>query len=511
MTGLVRLVSQAWRDLWRNRRRTLLTGMSMGLCSLIMVLMVGTTLGMVTQAAQNVTDGFIGHAQIQHNRYRERPDLAHRISPEQMEGLARRLEEDPAVKVWAPRVIAGGLVSKRVPDPLDEEDMDAWCRVSSDGVMLAGIDALREPGVTTLDEVLLPDEPRSRCFRGCRASLAEVYVTDHGICRARCAGFATGGFTRGECDSVCVGVCNGQCDRSADQWCEEESCRERCRDYCEPARFLAPEAPAGTGEIVIGVDLARVAGVGPGDRVAVTTGTARGRSFGAIYRVVGVIKTSTPALNRTVALTHIGPLAAGMEMAGAATAVAVRFDDFEDADTACAAMQADFDGDGNSLRALSWTEMAAGVRSFMTLKMGGTYVSLLIFTLIIGVIVANVVTMSVMERTREYGVRFALGESPGRVVASLLTESMLLALVASVVGAAIGYGLVVWGGRVGFDMGMGEMETAGVTFSGLLYPSIGPTGLFYSIINVVVFTLAGTIYPALRVRKIRPVDALHFT
>jgi len=265
------------------------------------------------------------------------------------------------------------------------------------------------------------------------------------------------------------------------------------------------------GELVVGVDLARLAGVGPGDRVAMTTGTARGRAFGAIYRIVGVIKTATPAINRTIGLTHIAPLAAGMEMPGAATAVAIKFDNFESADPACAAMQAGFDGDGSELRALSWTEMAAGVRSFMSLKMGGTYVSLIVFTLIIGVIVANIVTMAVMERTREYGVRFALGESPGRVIASLLAESTLLALVASLVGAAVGYGLVMWGNKVGFDMGMGEMVTAGVSFSGRLYPDIGPPGLFYSVANVVGFTLAGTIYPALRVRKIRPVDALQFT
>jgi ABC-type lipoprotein release transport system permease subunit len=511
MTGPYRLVAQAWRDLWRNRRRTLLTGMSMGLCSLIMVLMIGTTLGMVNQAARKVTDGFIGHAQIQHHKYRERPDLDHRISPEQMEGLSRSLDDDPAIKAWAPRIVAGGLISKKVPDPLDDEDMEAWRKVSSDGVMLVGLDVVREVGVTTLAEVLLPDEPKTRCFRGCRASLAEVYVADDGICRSHCADISEKGYSGGECESTCGSVCAGRCASSADEWCEEENCRARCRGYCEPARFLAPEVPEGHGEVVMGVDLARLAGVGPGDRVAVTTGTARGRAFGAIYRVVGIIKTSTPPLNRTIGLTHIGPLSEGMEMAGAATAVAVRFDDFEDADPVCARLQADFDGESGSLRALSWTEMAAGVRSFMSLKMGGTYFSLVIFTLIIGVIVANIVTMAVMERTREYGVRFALGESPTRVVTSLLTESVLLALVASVTGAAIGYGLVVWGGRVGFDMGVGEMETAGVTFSGLLYPSIGPSGLLYSVVNVVLFTLAGTVYPALRVRKIRPVEALQFT
>jgi ABC-type lipoprotein release transport system permease subunit len=515
VAGLTYLVRISWRDLWRNRRRTVLVGMSMVFSSFIMVFSVGMNSGLVDDMARTVTGSFLGHAQVQSPGFLESPNLEHALSGEQVVALRTRFEELPDVLGYSPRLVTGGLMNKKVPDPLEEDDLSAYRKMTSEGVILIGIEPALERGVSTLSESVVDDNPRLRCLRGCEAALAENYLEPDAGCLEMCpAELAT--FAGEGCRSACSNLCAGRCPLD-DEWCEDKLCQERCESYCEPARFLADVDLHGDelyrGEVVLGTDLAHVLRAGIGDRVALTMGTADGRAHGSIYRVCGLLKTSQPMLNRNLALTHRGSLSAGVSLMGGATSVVLKFDDFERAPEFAATVQAGIraaDSLGR-VRVRAWGELAPDVETFIKLKLGGTYVMMLVITLIIAVIVANVVTMSVLERTREYGVRLALGESASRLTASVLIESLLLALFCSAIGTGLGVALVEYYSAVGLSFGMGEIETAGVTLTGVLYPKTTLSAIIFAVGTVLFFALVGTVYPALRIRRIRVMDALHFS
>ena len=78
-------------------------------------------------------------------------------------------------------------------------------------------------------------------------------------------------------------------------------------------------------------------------------------------------------------------------------------------------------------------------------------------------------------------------------------------------GTLLGVALLEYFGRVGLDLGMGEIETAGVMLTGVIYPKTTVSGVLFAIVSVLVFSLVGTIYPALRIRRVRVLDALHFS
>jgi ABC-type lipoprotein release transport system permease subunit len=513
MTGVTWVLRQSWRDLWRNRRRTLLVALSMFVSSLMMFAMIGLTAGMTRRIAETVTGSYVGHFQVQHREFADRPSLDYRVDKVPTEALTRLLAEDEEVAGVSPRVTAGGLMTRKIPDPPDEEDLSAYRRMSSEAVLLMGVDPRTETGVSRFAENVLVDDPAARCVRGCQAGLAEVGKPGNG-CGDGCDG-AAAGWLGDACGSRCDRVCTGVCDED-DPFCDEDDCRERCTDYCEPARFLASEDPfAGRpyrSEVVLGQDLARVAKVSVGDRVAITTGTALGRSYGAIYRVAGLVHMPSPQLDRTLALTHRATLAAGMEMPGCSTELVVRLHEFE-ASVPLAERVGEELGrieGGAELAALPWTVLAPDVDTCVTMKMGGTYVMVIMFTIIIGVIVANVVTMAVLERTREYGMRMAVGEGPGRIVASLLLEAALLALLASLSGILVAAGALAWWSVHGIDFGMGTMQTAGVAMEAIMYPTLEPFGGLFAVVTVVFFSLVGASWPAFRIRRLRPVDALKF-
>lgn len=214
-------------------------------------------------------------------------------------------------------------------------------------------------------------------------------------------------------------------------------------------------------------------------------------------------------INRTFAITHYDKLGAGLGIPGAATSFVLAVDDLDDADALAAGVQerlSDVDG----VVALSWRQLSPEMDIFVKLDQGSLLVMLALFVMIVGVILANVVTMSVMERTREYGVRMALGESPARITAGLLGEILLLSLLASAVGATIGGALNLYYATAGLDFGMGEMETTGVIIDSIYNTESSVYGFVFAIGTVVGFSILGALIPAWRIRRLRPVDALRF-
>jgi ABC-type lipoprotein release transport system permease subunit len=507
----MRFLLVTWRDLWRNRRRTLLTGMVMAFSVVVMVFFIAFGDGAHTKMIRSMTDSFLGHAQIQAAGYLEDPDLEKRLEPGQVAGIMDALPGTPGVTGFAPRVLTGGLISKKVPDPEDPEDLEAYKAMTSEGALVVGVTPKLERTVTTVVDSVVPDDPAARCLRGCRAALAEIYAVNEPRCQDACKD-AAAGFEGERCARSAAEICAGSCD-PGDDLCAEEDCTARYADYCEPARFLGDEDPLPDnlhrGEAVLGAALGKVLGVGVGDRVALTTGAAEGRSYGALFKVVGLVKTGSVEINRTFAITHYDKLGAGLGIPGAATSFVLAVDDLDDADALAAGVQerlSDVDG----VVALSWRQLSPEMDIFVKLDQGSLLVMLALFVMIVGVILANVVTMSVMERTREYGVRMALGESPARITAGLLGEILLLSLLASAVGATIGGALNLYYATAGLDFGMGEMETTGVIIDSIYNTESSVYGFVFAIGTVVGFSILGALIPAWRIRRLRPVDALRF-
>jgi putative ABC transport system permease protein len=114
-----------------------------------------------------------------------------------------------------------------------------------------------------------------------------------------------------------------------------------------------------------------------------------------------------------------------------------------------------------------------------------------------GIGVMNVLLAAVAERTREIGVRRAVGAARGHILAQFLAESVTISGVGSVAGIALG--LV---GSYGITALLRANTKAQV------YAGVSVSTVLVAVAATVVVGLAFGLYPALRASRLSPIDAI---
>lgn len=119
-------------------------------------------------------------------------------------------------------------------------------------------------------------------------------------------------------------------------------------------------------------------------------------------------------------------------------------------------------------------------------------------TLLAGAIgVSNIMLVTVRERTKEIGIRRALGATPNNIIGQILSESVVLTVLAGIGGIMLGVGLL---STVGVALSQGDQffKDPQISFS----MAVGSL-----IILIVIGILAG-LFPAQRAMMIKPVEAI---
>ncbi len=122
-------------------------------------------------------------------------------------------------------------------------------------------------------------------------------------------------------------------------------------------------------------------------------------------------------------------------------------------------------------------------------------------TLMAGIVgVSNIMIITVKERTREIGIRKALGATPFNIVSTLLLESILVTSIAGYAGLVVGVGLI--------ELVSYFLNSVGAQLPYFTNPEINfQVAITAIILLIVVGALAG-LMPALRAAKIMPIEAM---
>jgi putative ABC transport system permease protein len=131
-------LKMAFRNIFRNKRRTILTGLSMLAGFFLAVVFIGWSDGTYSNIIKTFTANRLGHIQIHKKNYLDRPSLYKTI--DNLSQISEILHQMKEVQSWAPRLFSAGLAS------VGEK---------SAGVQIIGIQPEKETATTHFDKKVI--------------------------------------------------------------------------------------------------------------------------------------------------------------------------------------------------------------------------------------------------------------------------------------------------------------------------------------------------------------------
>jgi len=187
--------------------------------------------------------------------------------------------------------------------------------------------------------------------------------------------------------------------------------------------------------------------------------------------------------------------------------VVLRVPNLEQVDTAVARLQAALPA-GEELVVLDWNALQPGLRQAITSDMASAWFMYGVLIVLVAFSVLNTQLMSVLERTREFGVMLALGMKPSRLSRLVAMETLLLSCLGLVLGVLLGAVLTGYLSVVGFTYpGMAEMA-ARFNMPERMYPQVSALSLLWGPLTVFLGAMLAAVYPALRLFRLQPVAAM---
>ncbi len=138
-------------------------------------------------------------------------------------------------------------------------------------------------------------------------------------------------------------------------------------------------------------------------------------------------------------------------------------------------------------------QIGSATAIFNAILVGIAFISLAVG----GLSVINTMAMSVAERTREIGIKRAIGGSRTRIVSELVAESALIGFLGGVIGLALGAAIATLGNELGRE-------------SGFLLFMLTPWTAFTAVAFSTILGAVAGLVPALHAARLDPVAALRY-
>jgi ABC-type lipoprotein release transport system permease subunit len=402
----------AWRNVWRNPRRTILTVCAITFASVLLVFMLSFQFGSYETMINTSVKISTGHLQVQAEKYHEKKSIRFVIPEPQV--IADIVDQIPEVAAYTFRGQAFSLISSKN---------------RTYGVVVTGIDPQKEVNVSRLKKLV----------------------------------------------------------------------RE--------GNFLSAND---VNQAVVGKLLAKNLRVTIGDELTLLGQGRDGSIAATVVPVKGIFSSGINEFDRSAIQIPLAVFQDTFSMGEAVHEVVVIGKSLSDVPKIKAKIQAALTALNNdkSLKTLDWQELMPGLRQAieMDLVSGLIFYGLLI--IVVAFSILNTFLMAIFERTREFGVMMAIGTTPRRLTKVLLIESMAMTAIGIIAGILIGMGVTYYFQINGIDFSGGSELLNQFGITGRMYPKLSFLSVSIGPFMVLFFTFIAALYPALKVRRLLPVEAM---
>jgi len=255
---------------------------------------------------------------------------------------------------------------------------------------------------------------------------------------------------------------------------------------------------------VIGAGLARNLGLSVGGKLTMLGAARDGTVAADMLTVVGIFSSGAPAIDRQAVEIPLARFQADYALDGSVNLIAVSGRHLGDIDAALPALRAA----AGSLAVRSWSQLEPGMADAILLDM--SFSSLLYVSLIAIVvfIILNTLLMSVLERTREFGMLLAVGMRPAEIGKMVWLELLFLAGSGAALGSLLGAGVTAWFEKQGIGFAGAEALFAQWHMPATLYPDLTVLSALAGPLAIALGIAAAGLVPYVRVRRLKPVAAM---
>ncbi len=278
--------------------------------------------------------------------------------------------------------------------------------------------------------------------------------------------------------------------------------RERRRTRLESQLVRGAWFSGAPDEIILGVDLADRLGVSVGKELELVSFKDGLRDTSA--RVVGVFDSGNRIANRSsyVPLSMAQRL---LDLPDRSSELLVFGPNLLASDELALALRQSGIVEGLSLT--EWREVgimrtASGIFDIVF----GALLAAILVVSVAGLL--NTMLMNVLERRREIGVLLALGLARRRIIAAILTESVILAVLGAAVGAALGIAGSLYLVHEGIELGAGATRNLPMAVGDTVYGRLTLENVVRAVLLGGVTAFFGALWPAWKASSLRPVEAM---
>ncbi len=400
------IIKIAFRNIFRQKRRTILTALAMVVGFTLLSVTIGLSDGAYGNIISMFTRNRIGHIQVHRVGYLDKPSLYETIDGYTAVGAA--IQAVAGVEAWTPRVYAAGLGS------VGEK---------STAVQIIGVDVPRETQATRFDQKIVEGN-------------------------------------------------------------------------------VLPETAS--HEAVIGKNLAKILSAKIGSEIVIFSQGADGSLANDVYNIVGIAESGDDATDRTACYLHIEDAQELFVLEGRAHEIVVIVSNINHVGKVTNAIEASLND--STLDVAPWQVVAKSFYRAMKADQQGDAISRWVIMLIVAIGVLNTVLMSVLERTREYGVLKAVGTKPMQIFWLVICEVVTITLGSICVGVLLGtlanYLLSIYGITYPEEITFGGMKIK------TLYAVVNARCLIVPAITVMLSATVVGLFPAIKAARIMPARAM---
>ncbi len=264
--------------------------------------------------------------------------------------------------------------------------------------------------------------------------------------------------------------------------------------------------PGDSNAIVMGEALARNLKLELGDQVTLLGSALDGTVAADSLKLVGLFHTGIGELDRQLAEMPLARFQQIFAMPYAANVVVVSGPSLAGVDRALPVLGRVAAASGLVVK--DWGELKPELKQAITLDFSTSMLWYFSLVVVVVFIVLNTLLMSVLERTREFGMLLAVGMRPAQVAGMLWLELVLLALLGDGLGVLLGGGLALGFGQTGITLGSVGGLLAQWGLPGRLYPALGLVSALAGPAVILASVAVGGLIPMRRIGRLEPVAAM---